>query len=194
MVVFAKEPRPGRVKTRLARGIGTVAAARWFRGTALGVIRGLARDPRWALRIAVSPDREGMASRVWPVAVARQPQGRSDLGARMARALRSPRPGPVVVIGADVPGISPARIAEAFAALGRADAVFGPAEDGGFWLVGLKRLRAPPAERRMFEGVRWSRETTLAETLDAFRGLRVAFCAELRDVDEAADLVRVEGR
>ncbi|MEM6438838.1 MAG: TIGR04282 family arsenosugar biosynthesis glycosyltransferase [Pseudomonadota bacterium] len=190
MVVFAKEPRPGHVKTRLARGIGTVAAARWFRGTALRVILGLARDPRWDVSLAVSPDREGLRSRVWPQSVPRLPQGRGDLGRRMARALRAAPPGPAVVVGADVPGIAPARIAEAFAALGRADAVFGPAEDGGFWLVGLKRVRAPAAESRMFDAVRWSRETTLAEALHACRGLRVAFCATLADVDEPADLPR----
>ena len=194
MVVFAKEPRPGRVKTRLAKGIGTVAAARWFRGAALDLVRRLARERRWEVVIAVSPDREGLESRVWPRGVRRRAQGRGERGRRMARARRGGRapgegrPGPVAVVGADVPGISAVRVAEAFAALGRADAVFGPAEDGGFWLVGLKRVRAPAAEGAMFAGVRWSRETTLAETLGAFRGLRGGFCATLRDVDEAADL------
>jgi len=189
VVVMVKEPRPGRVKTRLARGIGSVAAARWFRRTASRRIRDLARDPRWQVILAVSPDREGLASRVWPSGPVRLPQGRGDLGERMARLLRlAGRRRPAVLIGGDIPGATPARIAEAFAALGRADAVFGPAEDGGFWLVGLSPLRAPAAERRMFEGVRWSLETTLAETLAAFRGRRGAVCATLADGDEAESL------
>ena len=130
LAVMLKEPHPGRVKTRLGREIGRVEAAWWFRHQTLSLLRRL-DDPRWQLVLAVSPDGEGMASRIWPGHLPRLPQGRGDLGDRMGRVFRSLPPGPVLIVGGDIPGIAPAHIAHAFRALGRADAVFGPAPDGG---------------------------------------------------------------
>lgn len=180
-----KEPHPGRVKTRLGRDIGMVPAAWWFRHQSGRLIARIT-DPRWQTVLAVSPDVEGLKSRVWPGHLKRVPQGRGDLGDRMARQLSLPTPGPVCVIGADIPGISRAHIAGAFAALGAADAVFGPALDGGYWLVGLKRVRAVPP--RLFGGVRWSSEHTLNDTLASLSTPRVAFIDTLQDVDRACDL------
>ena len=188
---MVKEPHPGRVKTRLARDIGAVAAAWWFRHQSLALLRRL-RDPRWRLVLAVSPDAEGLASRVWPPGLARMPQGRGDLGRRMGRLLRALPPGPACILGADVPGVDRARVAEAFRALGRADAVLGPATDGGYWLVGLRRTAAVPA--RLFGGVRWSTAHAMADTEASMRDLRVAHVATLSDVDTGADLGRVGAR
>lgn len=184
LVIFVKEPRPGRVKTRLGAGIGLVPAAWWFRHQSQRLIRRLARDPRWRTVLAVSPDREGMASRVWPDHVARRPQGAGDLGDRMLRALAGAGSGRVMIVGSDIPDIRAADIASGFRALGRHEAVFGPAEDGGYWLVGCRG--APP--RDLFQGVRWSSEHTLADTLSNLRGRRVGFLRQLNDVDEASDL------
>ncbi len=186
LVIFAKEPVPGRVKTRLARGIGTVAAAWWFRRQALGLVRRLGRDPRWRTWIAVSPDAAGMASRLWPAHLPRIPQGGGDLGARMARAFRALPPGPACIAGADIPGIGPRHIAEAFAALGRAEAVIGPATDGGYWLIGLRRGRAAPAG--LFRDVRWSTAHARTDTEASLAPLSIAHAATLSDVDTEADL------
>ena len=186
LIVFVKEPRPGRVKTRLAAGIGAAAAARWFRTEALALIRRV-RDPRWETILAVSPDREGMASRVWPRDLRRIPQGRGDIGTRMARALAAAPPGPAVLVGGDLPEVGAPEIARAFAALRGAEAVFGPAEDGGFWLVGLARGAAPPPPG-FLQGVRWSSPRALADSLRAFEGRRTAFADRMRDVDDASDL------
>ena len=182
---MVKEPRPGRVKTRLGREIGMTAAAWWFRHQTRRLIHRL-RDPRWQMILAVSPDREGLTSRVWPGHLMRMPQGRGDLGDRMARALRLPGHGPVCIIGADIPGIEKAHVATAFAALGSADAVFGPAPDGGYWLIGAKRLKAVPPQ--LFAGVRWSTEHALADTVASWPAARVAYVDTLRDVDEIGDL------
>ena len=182
---MVKEPRPGRVKTRLARDIGPVAAAWWFRHQALALIRRL-RDPRWQTLLAVSPDIAGMNCRVWPPRIPRLPQGKGDLGDRMDRVMRAAPPGPVCVIGADIPGITPSAIARAFAALGPGDIVFGPAEDGGFWLVGCRNAAAVP--RGLFAGVRWSSAHTLSDTLANLNGLSVAMIDRLRDVDTLRDL------
>jgi len=183
---MVKEPRPGRVKTRLARDIGTIAAARWFRGHALDLVARL-QDPRWRLVLAVAPDRAGLASRVWPAHLPRIAQGRGDLGARMARVFRTLPPGPALIVGADIAGLTPAHVARAFAALGPAPAVLGPATDGGYWALGLRRTACPPA--RLLEGVRWSTPHALADTA-ATLPARTARADRLSDVDTAGDLAR----
>lgn len=185
LVVMLKEPRPGRVKTRLGREIGMVPAAWWFRHQVRRLLRRL-EDPRWDLVLAVSPDHEGLTSRIWPHHLERVPQGPGNLGDRMRRVMHRRPPGPVCIIGADIPGIEQRHVARAFAALGDHDAVFGPAPDGGYWLVGLKRCAAPPAQ--LFRGVRWSSAHALTESTRSLGGCRIAFIDTLRDVDEARDL------
>lgn len=188
LVVMVKEPRAGRVKTRLGRDFGMVPAAWWFRHSVQRLLRNV-DDPRWELALAVSPDVEGLRSRVWPAHLQRIPQGRGDLGQRMAHLLALPQKGPVVIIGGDIPGVRRHHIADAFAKLGRNRAVFGPATDGGYWLVGLKRTTPPP--RGIFRGVRWSTEHALADTLATMPGYSPAFAATLQDVDTATDLTKI---
>ena len=181
VILFARAPRLGAVKRRLARGIGAMAALRFYRAQLARTLH-LARDPRWRVELAVTPD-HGAAR--WPRGIARVPQGRGDLGARMGRALGRHRR--AVLVGSDIPGLARADIAAAFRALGRAQAVFGPAEDGGYWLVGL----GPRRPARLFAEVRWSTEHALADTLANFAGRRVALLRRLRDVDTAADLAAI---
>lgn len=182
---MVKEPRPGRVKTRLGRGMGMTRAAWWFRHQMNGLIRRV-QNPRWQVVLAVAPDRAGLSSRVWPAHLPRWPQGSGDLGDRMGRMLRGAPPGPVCVIGADIPGVSSAHIAQAFRSLGDHDAVFGPAPDGGYWLIGLKRTRSVPPG--LFAGVRWSTEHALADTVATLPDHRIAHGATLQDVDTIDDL------
>ncbi|SLN28612.1 2-phospho-L-lactate guanylyltransferase [Pseudoruegeria aquimaris] len=188
LVVMVKEPRPGRVKTRLGRDLGMVGAAWWFRHQLSRLLRRL-EDPRWDLVLAVAPDAEGLRSRVWPHHLPRVPQGGGDLGDRMGRLFRGLPPGPVVIIGGDIPGIAPAHVAKAFEALGRHEAVLGPAPDGGYWLIGLKRTFAP--KQSLFSGVRWSTEHALQDTLASLGTGRVALVDTLEDVDTLADLERI---
>ncbi len=185
---MVKEPVAGRVKTRLGRDIGMVQAAWWFRRQSRSLIHRLT-DPRWQMVLAVAPDRAGMMSRVWPGHVPRVPQGPGTLGDRMGRILRSMPAGPVCVIGADIPGVTRTHVAHAFVALGSADAVFGPAEDGGYWLIGARRRRALPPT--LFRDVRWSTKFALADTVATFGDARIAHVATLGDVDTQADLVRL---
>ncbi len=189
LVVMAKRPGLGLVKTRLARGIGAVEATRFYRRTSLDLLQRVAGDPRWQTLLALAPDRAVHDEGVWPEGLPRVAQGPGDLGRRMGRLMRDLPPGPVVIVGSDIPGIAPAHIAEAFGKLGEADAVFGPADDGGYWLVGLRRR---PRIVEIFERVRWSSETTLADTLANVRraGLAAAMLETLIDVDTAEDLAR----
>jgi len=186
LVVMVKEPRPGRVKTRLGADIGMVPAAWWFRHQVAGLLRRL-EDPRWQLILAVSPDREGRVSRVWPGHLPRVAQGRGDLGDRMGRLLRCLPPGPVCIVGGDIPGLDKVHVARAFGLLGGHDAVFGPAPDGGYWLVGMTRIAPPPAT--LFRGVRWSTSHALSDSINSLPGLRVALADTLSDVDTASDLL-----
>lgn len=188
LVIMLKEPRPGRVKTRLGKDIGMVPAAWWFRHQVLSLLRRL-EDPRWRILLAVSPDKEGVRSRVWPERFPRVPQGSGTLGDRMARLLNGLPNGPVVIIGADVPNIQKRQIRAAFSALGGHEAVIGPAPDGGYWLIGLKRVARPPA--RLFENVRWSTSHAREDTLATLGGMTVAMLESLRDVDTVEDLNHV---
>ena len=185
LVVMIKEPRPGRIKTRLGREIGMTAAAWWFRHQTRRLLRRL-QDPRWELILSVAPDREALQSRVWPAHLPRIPQGSGDLGQRMKQVFDSLPPGPVCIIGADIPEISRRHIWRAFASLGPHEATFGPAPDGGYWLIGLKRCRSTPTG--LFDGVRWSTTHALQDTLVSLSDLRVAHVDMLRDIDDASDL------
>ena len=181
---MAKLPVAGGVKTRLAREIGVAGATRFARHAAAALLQRVGFDRRWQTILAVAPDC-GVGSPAWPRGVARLPQGRGDLGMRMQRIFDSQHAGPMLIVGTDVPGIRPAHIAEAFRRLGRHDAVLGPATDGGYWLVGLRRRPRVP---RPFANVRWSTPHALADTLANLEGCAVAFVATLSDVDNASDL------
>ncbi len=178
-IIFARAPRLGTVKRRLARDIGERAALRFHQAMLGSLIRRLARDRRFETVVALTPD--GARVRV-PARIRVVAQGRGDLGVRMSRALARGRR--AVLVGCDIPGIGAADIAAGLRALGRVDAVFGPAADGGYWLVG-QGLRRPG---RPFAGVRWSTEHALADTLTNFARHRVALLRRMRDVDTVADL------
>lgn len=186
LIVMAKEPVMGRVKTRLARDIGHTHALRFYRANIAAVLGRLAHDPRFMLCLAVAPD-AAVATRALPCGLTRYQQGGGDLGSRMQRQFDTGHRGPTILVGTDIPGIRSDLIVRAFRLLGRHDAVFGPADDGGYWLVGLKRIPRVP---RPFFNVRWSSAETLADTLANFDNARVATIGMLADVDDAAELSR----
>lgn len=186
LVMMVKLPVAGAVKTRLARDAGVAAAVRFYRTTMTETIRRLSVDPRWRLVLAVTPDASA-GSPVWPRNVARVHQGAGHLGDRMQRIFDILPPGPVCIIGSDIPNIRADNVTHAFQALGEADAVFGPAGDGGYWLVGARRR---PRTLRFFNGVRWSSEHALRDTVANLSGKVVAEVECLDDVDDGNDLRR----
>jgi rSAM/selenodomain-associated transferase 1 len=180
---MAREPRAGRSKTRLAHKIGTVWATRFARDATASLLARLARDPRWTTTVAVTPDQAANRCRAqWKVRCI--PQGPGDLGARMQRLFTDARPGPVIIIGTDVPAITSNRIAHAFDALGDSDVVLGPAVDGGYWLIGMRRV---PRVRRPFQSVRWSTRHALTDTLANLGNAHIELLDTLADVDTEAD-------
>jgi uncharacterized protein len=191
LIIMAKSPIAGRVKQRLGREIGDVAAIRFYRNCLSHTALRLAQDRRWRTLLAIDPDRDvGVPFAPSSRKLARVRQGQGDLGQRMQRLFQGLPPGPAIIVGSDIPAIGPEHIAQAFSLLGRADAVVGPAPDGGFWLVGLKRT---PKLLAPFAGVRWSSPNALADTLANLQGKRIAFAVTLSDVDGKHDYDAMRG-
>ncbi|MEL7256812.1 MAG: DUF2064 domain-containing protein [Pseudomonadota bacterium] len=190
LIVMLKEPRAGLVKTRLGRDIGMTNSAWWFRHQSGALLRRLYAPRRWNMILAVAPDSAGLASRAWPAHLQRIAQGQGDLGVRMARLLREFDRNPVCLIGGDIPGISQHHVFKAFKTLGAHDAVFGPAKDGGFWLVGITPNTALPST--VFQGVRWSTKYALTDALATLPRKRIGFVDTLRDIDTIEDLAKLQ--
>ncbi|MFI5002628.1 MAG: TIGR04282 family arsenosugar biosynthesis glycosyltransferase [Reyranellales bacterium] len=193
LVIFARAPQAGRVKRRLARNIGSLAAARFYRAILTEQLHRMSRHAGWQVWLLVTPDNE-LNHPAWHLNGAHfrvLPQGRGDLGQRMLKPFRTLPPGPVVLVGSDIPGMRPSHIARAFRLLGQHDLVFGPASDGGFWLIGARRLR--PMPRDLFSGVRWSTRHALVDTrANVPKPVSVGLADILDDVDTAHDLRRFQ--
>lgn len=189
LVVFAKAPIMGRAKTRLARDLGSAFALGLYRRWTARLLREV-RDPRWRVVLSVSPDVTVTARfSSWAPAQragmrGRHKQGAGNLGERMARAVTMLAPGPVVIVGSDIPDLRRTDIAAAFAALKAHDIVLGPAPDGGYWLIGLK---SPRLAARLRGPIRWSSPHARADTLAALGSPCVAFLRVLGDIDTGAD-------
>lgn len=177
LIVFARVPAIGVGKSRLARDVGAVEAWRAYRTMTARLLRRL-RDRRWRLVVRITPDAGRMPGRNC------EGQGGGDLGARLERAIRAHARGPVAVIGADAPEVTPARVAEAFARSRRGGAALGPAEDGGFWILALAPARA---RRLRLSSVRWSTAHAFDDALAALDG-RAAVLETLADVDDGPAL------
>ena len=190
LILFAKEPAAGRVKTRLAAGIGPSRAAALYEAFLEDLAVALP-TPEWEAFLAhaeleAGPRLRKLFGPPWLLA----PQGGGDLGERMARAVaRAFREGAekAVLAGSDAPTLTAGNVSAALAALDGSDLAFAPARDGGFSMAGL-RAQADPS--KLFAPVRWSTELTLADACRsaADLGLRVAFLPEIPDVDVVGDL------
>ena len=193
LVVFAREPVAGTVKTRLATALGAQRAVEAYRelldATLAYAVEARARHVVGAIELWCTPEPDSpffrtLAARIGAT-LHRQSNG--DLGQRMRMALADAltRASGVLLIGTDCPTLGVAGLAAAAQILVTHDAALGPAEDGGFVLVGA---RVPLS----FDGVRWSSPGTLQDTREALARSGVGW-AELPtswDVDEPADLVR----
>jgi rSAM/selenodomain-associated transferase 1 len=189
LIVFARSPDPGRVKTRLVPLLGEKGAARLqarMVEKALTTARAAGFE---AIDLYCTPgiDGEFFRSMQRRFGVRLRAQGRGDLGERMYRALR--RHPCAILIGSDCPALKPADLRAAARALREgADAVLAPAEDGGYVLIGLRRI-----SRRLFDGVPWGGPQVLARTRGRLAALRWRW-RELRmlwDVDRPEDVARL---
>lgn len=184
LLIYAKPPRIGRSKTRLAAGLGSAVTARRLASMTLSKTLRAASNGAWETRLYLDPPDTGLGGMELGVPVFSQGDG--DLTDRLNKGLAEAPPGPVLFIGADAPKISAALIRKAVRLLKRNDAVFGPAEDGGFWLFGLNtsaRTQSP------FDHVRWSTPDAMADVqANLPSGSRIALLDTLIDLDDAEDV------
>jgi rSAM/selenodomain-associated transferase 1 len=190
LVIMAKYPAPGQVKTRLAADVGDEHSCELYRCFLRDLLANLSVGA-WSLRLALYPweKHEAMTSLIGGQTPL-MPQRGDDLGARMDIAFRDlflEGHLHVVMIGSDAPDLSPEFIAEAFEALADHDAVLGPTSDGGYYLIGFRR---DSFQKELFSDVHWSKPETCSEQLKRFRekGLRTYILPTWRDVDTLADL------
>lgn len=186
LLVYAKPARIGLSKTRLAKGLGRTEARRVAGFTLARTLRA-ARMSGCRVVLFVSPDTMAHPGPVPPGfgGSERRAQGQGGLTERLERGLRAAPPGPVMFIGADAPDVTPGRLRRAVALLRRSDAVFGPADDGGFWLFGLHK---GPSTRAPFRNVRWSGPHAMQDVWSHLPPHnRIGLLETLIDIDEASD-------
>jgi uncharacterized protein len=192
IAVFAKAPRPGEVKTRLIPALGAEGAATLqsrLLGHIVDTVRASGLGPR---ELWCSPDTHDPVLQKYAVRAGAtlHDQGGGDLGARMARAFaatleRAPH---VLLIGCDCPCLTAQDLRDAAVALDLHDAVFTPAEDGGYALIGLRRTDA-----RLFADIAWGSATVMRATRErlAMLGWRAFELSARWDVDRPEDLDRL---
>ena len=182
IVIFAKQPVPGQVKTRLIPARGAEGAARLAAEMLARTIEE-ASATELSVELCGEPDAASWSD----APVARTAQGEGDLGERLARAAARVigGGGGILMIGADCPALDRARLLAAAQALARHDAVIHPAEDGGYVLLGLRRF-----DPSLFSAIPWSTASVCEETLRRLDSLSwsVDVRETLRDLDQPADL------
>jgi rSAM/selenodomain-associated transferase 1 len=193
VAIMAKAPLPGLAKTRLCPPLLPEEAADLARGFLLDTIETLQAAPEIDPFIAYAPrEEEAFFRSVCPprFGLVAQPEG--DLGARLARTadlLFAAGYGRVILMASDTPHLPALALREGLFRLDEADLTIGPCEDGGYYLVGMRR----PAPE-IFEGIPWSTETVLACTLTRARAANrtVFLLAPAYDLDRVEDLVRLQ--
>lgn len=193
IVVLAKAPVAGYAKTRLIPALGADGAARLAAWLLERTMHAALRSGLGPVELCAAPDAAHPAVAAWAArGVQLAAQGEGDLGERIARAFAracasAPR---VLLLGTDAPRLDAAVLQAAARALEAHDAVFVPAVDGGYALVGLRR-----SVPRLFEDMPWSTPAVMARTRERLRalGLTHAELAPLADIDEPQDLVHLQG-
>ena len=179
--IFARLPVPGQVKTRLVPALGEEGAARLY-ARLLALTVEVARESGLDFELRVTGGEVGAFQGLFGDDVPVVDQGDGDLGARMARV-----EAPALLIGSDCPGITAPLLRAAAGALEDRRVVLGPANDGGYYLIGYRE----PVPF-LFEDMEWSTPKVLPETLArlAARGHGPAILPELADIDTAEDLAQ----
>ena len=192
VALFVRAPVPGRVKTRLAGGLGADGACCLYQAMVADMLRNI-RECAFPLYLFHDGREASALPAAWIAGaakvIAQQGQG---IGERMAAAFEhcfAEKIQQVMLVGSDIPGLDAARITAASAALASYDGVITPVIDGGYCLIALQRERY---RRRIFEEIPWSTEQVLRITLQRFAecGLSVHLQSALHDIDTLEDVKR----
>lgn len=191
VIIFAKAPVVGQVKTRLCPPLSLAEAAELARGFLIDSVARACALPHVQVCLAFTPaESESLFRELLPFPLRYVPQRGASLGEREAHAFADVFAAGfsgAVLIGSDIPTLASSHLQEAFSLLtdARNDVVIGPSLDGGYYLIGTRALHPT-----LFENVHWSTSSVLAETLAQAQraGLRVAQVPAWYDVDEQADL------
>ncbi len=190
LIVFVKFPEPGKVKTRIAKNLGSEKAAEIYSRMAKGVVEKVSGSGAYRTVIYFDPPDREKDIRAWLGADGAyfEPQSSGTIGDRMSDAFeRVFRGGSLkaVLIGTDVPEINAENVSAAFGVLDDADAVLGPAQDGGYYLVGLRRF-----EPILFKGIDWNSNSVHIQTLDRIREAHLSYnlLDTLKDIDTSEDV------
>ncbi|MEO0649423.1 MAG: TIGR04282 family arsenosugar biosynthesis glycosyltransferase [Planctomycetota bacterium] len=198
LIVFTRYPEPGSTKTRLIPALGPEGAAELqglMTAHSLEAARAFAAAApnRRRVRVRFAGGTAGAMAERFGADLAYEPQGEGSLGERLERAFEDAfaLDGPVLVIGADCPDLDAAYLEQAREALDQTPLVLGPARDGGYTLLGLRKPFP-----KVFRGIDWSTERVLEQTraIAARDGLATRLLPTLDDVDTPEDLARVEAR
>jgi rSAM/selenodomain-associated transferase 1 len=189
VLLFIKAPFKGRVKSRLAAAVGEEAALELYKNFILDIIDALSTSG-YPFKICFYPPDAEEAITTWLIGHPAAPQDGNDLGERMELAFKktfSEGFTSAILIGSDIPDLTPAVFHEALESLNENDAVIGPAADGGYYLIGFKQKSFLP---RIFRGIPWSTDTVFRETMDILKesSLRVHLVPQWKDVDTLEDL------
>ena len=187
LIVFCKNPELGKVKTRLSKDIGPENALKVYQKL---VEHTAACVSEIKIRTAVFYHESLIKKDVWKkIATDKRVQSNGDLGMRMAAAFRwgfQSGFGPIVLIGSDLWNLTSTDLQKALRALNTSDFVLGPAEDGGYYLLGMKAF-----EPRLFEKMPWSTPQLLAQTLTVLKEKNTVMLEEKNDIDLLKDLKKV---
>ncbi|MBI2083319.1 MAG: TIGR04282 family arsenosugar biosynthesis glycosyltransferase [Deltaproteobacteria bacterium] len=185
LLIFAKYPEPGRVKTRLAKTIGPEKAAILYKEMVETVMqKSLPVDGEYRRTLCFDPPQMENDFREWFPLLEMRPQCRGDLGQRMSAVFQESLENgstKTVLIGTDCVEIDRSLLCDAFDRLEKSDLVLGPAKDGGYYLIGMKKPHP-----FLFEGIPWSTEKVLGLTLEKAKesDLKVELLKTLSDLDE----------
>ena len=185
LIIFAKAPQMGIVKRRLAKDIGHVKATFWYRSQVDNLIKRLNHKLPLRKYLFITPKNSKRLFKYcvkgnWQIKY----QSKGHLGERMADAMSRVGNGPCILIGSDIPNVKYEYIRLAFKKLGKTKVIFGPSNDGGYWLIGVAGGQKLPK----MKDVRWSTQYALTDTIRCFNHPKqIGYVQTMNDIDNGED-------
>ena len=181
LYIFSRRPEISVGKVRLKKKVGKIIGANIYLYNLLKTIRIFYKDKRINLKICVNPDK---ATKEWPryifPKIERIPQGKGDIGIKMWNIINYDKKAKII-IGGDIQNIRSQYIIDAWKKLKNLDIIFGPSEDGGFWLIGVSKIRKL---NFIFHDIDWNADNTLSQVIFQIPpNISVGFANTLKDID-----------